>query len=152
MAILEEGEVILIEKVVPLCIPSPKIATWTGKHVGLHCTALGKALLAHVTENEMEQLVKKQGMLRHNENTVASFVKLKDQCTHIRRLGYSTDDEEEEIGIRCIGAPIFDAQRRVVAAISISGTVAQLSETSRFATMVMKTALAISEHLGFASL
>jgi DNA-binding IclR family transcriptional regulator len=129
--------------------PVPKMATWEGKRMGLHCTALGKALLTHLAESEMEKLVKKQGLLRHNENTVVSLTKLKSQCASIRRIGYSIDDEEEEIGVRCIGAPLFDGTQKVVAAVSIAGTTAQLSEISPFAAMVKKTAVAISAHLGF---
>jgi DNA-binding IclR family transcriptional regulator len=149
MAVLEEGEAVLIEKIAPLGTLVPKISTWEGKRMGLHCTALGKALLTHVGESEMEKLVKKQGLLRHNENTVVSLSKLKVQCDCIRQVGYSIDDEEEEIGVRCIGAPVFDGSRKVVAAISITGTIGQLAEISPFATMVKKAALALSAHMGF---
>jgi len=152
MAVLEDGEAVLIEKIAPVGMPVPKIATWEGKRMGLHCTALGKALLTHIAESEMEKLVKKQGLLRHNENTVVSLTKLKDQCASIRRMGYSIDDEEEEIGVRCIGAPVFDGTQKVVAAVSIAGTTAQLSEISPFAGLVKKTATAISNHLGFPGL
>ncbi|MGA9041049.1 MAG: IclR family transcriptional regulator [Terriglobales bacterium] len=149
MAVLEDGEAVLIEKIAPVGMPVPRIATWEGKRMGLHCTALGKALLTYIAESEMEKLVKKQGLLRHNENTVVSLTKLKDQCASIRRMGYSIDDEEEEIGVRCIGAPVFDGTQKVVAAVSIAGTTTQLSEISPFAAMVKKTATAISAHLGF---
>ena len=73
MAILEEGEAVLIEKDRALGTPVAKVATWEGKRMGLHCTALGKALLSHVAESEMEKLVKRQGLLRHNENTLVSL-------------------------------------------------------------------------------
>lgn len=149
MAVLEEGEAILIEKTAPVGTPVPKISTWEGKRMGLHCTALGKALLAHVAESEMEKLVKKQGLLRHNENTVVSLSKLKVQCASIRQVGYSIDDEEEEIGVRCVGAPVFDGSPKVVAAISITGTTSQLTEISPFAVMVKKAAMAMSAHMGF---
>jgi DNA-binding IclR family transcriptional regulator len=149
MAVLVEGEAVLIEKITPLGTPMPEVATWEGKRMGLHCTALGKALLTYVPESEMEKLIKKQGLLRHNDNTLVSFAKLKEHCASIRRLGYSVDDEEEGIGIRCIGAPVFDGKQKVVAAVSITGTTEHLSEMGRYAAIVKKTALAISSHLGF---
>jgi DNA-binding IclR family transcriptional regulator len=151
MAILEDGEAVLIEKIAPVGTPVPRIATWEGKRMELHCTALGKALLTYTSESEMESLVRKKGLLRHNENTVVSLTKLKDQFAIIRRTGYSLDDEEEEIGVRCIGAPIFDGAQKVVAAVSIAGTTDQLGEISPFADMVKKTAGALSTHLRFLS-
>jgi DNA-binding IclR family transcriptional regulator len=148
MAVLDEGEAVLIEKVTPTSHTVPKIASWAGKRMGLHCTALGKALIAYVGEAEMEEMVRKQGLLRHNENTIASLARLKDQCTRIRRIGYSVDDEEEEIGVRCIGVPVVDGQQRVVAAISVAGTTGQLAEMSGFVNVLKKTALGISGVLG----
>lgn len=144
LAILVKGEAILIERVTPVDTPGARIATWAGKRMELHCTALGKILVAHVVESEMEQMVKRQGLLRHNENTIASLAKLKDQCAQIRRIGYSIDDEEEEIGVRCVGAPVKDRREKVVAAVSLSGTTDQLSEISSFATLLKRTALDIS--------
>jgi DNA-binding IclR family transcriptional regulator len=113
----------------------------------VHCTALGKALLAHIGDPEFEQIVSKQGMLRYNENTITSLAKLKEQCAGVRRLGYSTDDEEEEIGIRCVGVPVFDSSQRLLGAISITGTAQQLNAIDRFLPAVRKAALAISRHV-----
>src|ERR1035437_5962095 len=63
MAVLEEGEAVLIEKIVPATAPVSKIATWAGKRIQLHCTALGKALLAHLTESEIEDLIGRHGLM-----------------------------------------------------------------------------------------
>ena len=144
LAILVKGEAILIERITPVDTPGARVATWAGKRMGLHCTALGKVLVAHVAESEMEQMVKRQGFLRHNENTIASMAKLKDQCANIRHIGYSIDDEEEEIGVRCVGVPVKDGREKVVAAVSLTGTTDQLNEISSFATLLKRTALDIS--------
>jgi DNA-binding IclR family transcriptional regulator len=124
MAILEQDEAVLVEKVEPLGMP--RLATWVGKRMDLHCTALGKALIAELPEDDLDRLLQRQTLLRHNENTIVSPRKLKDNLSHVRRLGYSLDDEEEEIGSRCIGAPVRGVDGRVQAAISIAGTVTQV--------------------------
>jgi DNA-binding IclR family transcriptional regulator len=124
MAILEQDEAVLVEKVEPLGMP--RLATWVGKRMDLHCTALGKALIAELPDEDLDRLLQRQTLLRHNENTIVSPRKLKENLAHVRRLGYSLDDEEEEIGSRCIGAAVRGGDGRVQAAISIAGTVTQV--------------------------
>jgi DNA-binding IclR family transcriptional regulator len=149
MAVLEQAEAILIER-----IETPgllRLATWIGKRMGLHCTALGKALIAGLPEEELDRLLRKHGMLRHNENTISSFRKLKQHLTLVRKTGYALDNEEEEVGIRCVGAPVRDWQDQVVAAISVSGTTMQinLENLSWLVDQVKSTAEAISAQMQF---
>lgn len=148
MAILEQNEVVLIQKVEPPGLF--RLATWMGKRMPIHCTGVGKALIAYLPEIELDRLLK-PGLLRYNENTITTVRKLKEEFERIRRLGYAVDDEEETIGLRCIGAPILDPTGQVVAAISVAGTTSQISaeNLSSFAGKVKETALAISEELGF---
>lgn len=120
MAILEHSEAALVAKLE--WHGAPPVATWTGKRLGLHCTSLGKSLIAWLPEAEVERLTRESGMLRHNENTIASLPKLIQELARTRAQGYAVDDEEEELGVRCIGAPVFDPDGRVAAAVSISGT------------------------------
>jgi DNA-binding IclR family transcriptional regulator len=127
MAVLEQDEVVLIEKVEAL---GSRVNTWLGKRMDIHCTALGKSLAAYLPGDRLETLVRRHGMLRHNDNTIASFKKLKEELDSVRRLGYSIDDEEEEIGTRCIGVPILDSETHALAAISLSGTTSQINSTS----------------------
>jgi DNA-binding IclR family transcriptional regulator len=145
LAVMENNEVILIDRISPP--GTPPLATWIGKRMGLHCTALGKALIAYLPVEEVDDMIRKQGMIRHNENTIASKRKLRVACEEVRQFGYSIDDEEEEIGIRCIGAPVFDDTGEAVAAISISGTKAQLENISSVAARVKETACRLSLEL-----
>ena len=76
MAILKENEAIIVAKHSPL--DGPRTATWIGKRMDVHCTGLGKALIAYLTEPELEILLREHGLPRHNENTISlrrSFVK-----------------------------------------------------------------------------
>jgi DNA-binding IclR family transcriptional regulator len=148
MAILEQHEPVLVSKV-----DAPgifRLATWTGKRMDFHCTAVGKAIAAFLPEQKLDELVSVRGLPRHNENTIVSSRKLKQQLEHVRACGFALDDEEEEIGLRCIGVPVFDHERRVVAAISVSGTTTQIhaENVSALAERVKAAAASISSALG----
>ena len=149
LAIIEGDEAVLIEKVEPPGLL--RLATWVGKRLELHCSAVGKCLLAHLSDTEFLRLVRDRGLTRNNENTITSIRKLKQQMTQIRDAGYAVEDEEGEIGCRCVGAPIFDHSGNVIAAISVAGTTAQIrtDEFDRFGRLVRQTASDISQALGF---
>lgn len=147
MGILDQGEVVLVEKIGRA--GRPKLATWLGKRMDLHCTGVGKAILAHLPEEEANLIISSHGLPRHNENTIASPRRLREAIAETRRLGYALDDEEDEIGARCIGAPIFDPTGKVIAAISVAGTVEEITSEnlSLYARMVKKAALDVSRTL-----
>jgi DNA-binding IclR family transcriptional regulator len=147
LAVLEDGEAVLVDKVESP--GTPRLATWIGKRMGLHCTALGKALIAHLPEDKLDELVRKQGLLRHNDNTIASVKKLRQACEVVRQVGYAIDDEEEEVGVRCIGAPVFDGGRQIVAAISVAGTSTQIENISALATQVREAARHLSHDVNW---
>lgn len=128
MAVLEQDEVVLIEKVEPL---TTRINSWIGKRMDVHCTALGKALTAYLPEEQVDALVRRRGMLRHNDNTISSLKRLKQELEQVRKLGYSIDDEEEEIGVRCLGAAVLSAENHAIAAISVTGTTVQINAETR---------------------
>jgi DNA-binding IclR family transcriptional regulator len=146
LAVMEDGEAILIDRIE--APGAPHLATWVGKRMGLHCTAVGKALISELPSAVLDELIRKQGLMRYNENTIASRRALRLACENVQRLGYAIDDEEEEIGVRCIGAPVRNSSREVVAAISISGTKAQLENIPARATQVMSAAAALSRQIG----
>jgi DNA-binding IclR family transcriptional regulator len=125
LGVLDQGEAVLIAKYDPP--DSMRIATWNGKKMEVHCTALGKVLGAYMPAEELEALYRTHGFPRHNANTVTSLRKLREDFTKIRTRLYSIDDEEDEIGLCCIGAPIFDRAGRAAAAISLAGTRLQLN-------------------------
>jgi DNA-binding IclR family transcriptional regulator len=127
-----------------------RLATWIGKRVDPHCTSLGKCLIAYLPEEDLDRLVAQRGLLRHNENTIVSPVRLKEELARIRALGYALDDEEEEIGVRCIGAPVWNRDGQVIAAVSVAGTTMRINEETHdgLAAQVRQTALAISRQLG----
>ena len=148
IAIMEQDEVVVVDKVEPP--GAVKLATWIGKRMDPHCTGVGKALIAYLPEEDLCRLIKEHRLPRHNENTIASAKKLKEELARIRRLGYAVDNEEDEIGLRCIGSPVFNATGHVVASISIAGTTSQITEQNwaALAERVKHTAAAISRQIG----
>ncbi len=151
MAILENNEALLVAKVEPSGIRP--VATWVGKRIDCHCTSLGKALIAWLRDEDVARLVQEHGMLRHNENTISTLARLKQELIRTRQLGYAVDDEEEEIGVRCVGAPVLGVSGDVEAAVSVSGTVEQIraEDVSRVGALVQEVAFELSRRLGWSA-
>jgi DNA-binding IclR family transcriptional regulator len=124
MGVLEGSDAILVAKVDPPGVTS--LATWLGRRMEVHCTGVGKALIAYLPKPELEQLVRSRSFPRHNENTIVSTKRLLQELENVRAAGYATDDEEDEVGYRCIGVPVFQKDH-VVAAISVAGSVLQVT-------------------------
>jgi len=147
MAIFDQDESVLVGKAdAPNSCPMP---TWAGKRMHTHCTALGKAMIANLDGEEIDQLIRKHGLPRHNENTIASPRKLRLELDKIRNVQWALSDEEYAIGLRCIAAPIFNHLGKAFAAVSLSGTVSQITgdNCAGLAERVKGTAAAISTSL-----
>ena len=143
LGILEQTEAVLISKHDGQS--GPKTATWLGKRMEVHCTGLGKALVAFAPESEVDAIVQLHGLGRHNENTISSPKRFREELERVVRLGYAVDDEEDELGMRCIGVPIFGPGGRAVAAVSVAGTTSEIvaENISQLATDLKRTAARI---------
>jgi len=101
--------------------------SWLGKRMELHCTAMGKALICHWGENELLRLEKKRAFSRHNDNTIWTLKRLEAELERVRAQGYAVDDEEDVLGLRCVGAPVYGCDGDVLAAMSVCGTTAEIT-------------------------
>jgi DNA-binding IclR family transcriptional regulator len=147
LAVLDQGEAVYIEKV-----EAPgffKVNTWVGRRMFLHSTSVGKCLLAWLPRHEVETLVKPQGLKKRTPKTITSVSKLLADLEHVKHSGYAVDDEENSLGARCLGAPIFDALGNVTAALGASGTLTQTDEASmpRIIDALKETARRVSRQL-----
>ncbi len=125
-AVLEEGQPVYVAKVdTPGMI---KLATWVGRRMEAHCTAVGKAILAYLQPEELDVFLRQRRLPRHTEKTIHTHEELRRELEKVRNCGYSYEDEEFGLGVRCIGAPVFNAQGRVIAAVSASGTSGQINK------------------------
>ena len=124
-------------------------------HVGtveaLHCSAVGKAILAFLEESRLEEILAR-GLQRFTPNTITSADALKDHLAVVRGRGYAIDDEEGEVGTRCVGAPIFGLDGRVTAALSVSGPSFRLTRErlELFSRPTVEAAARISAQIGYA--
>jgi DNA-binding IclR family transcriptional regulator len=147
LAVLDQGEAVYIEKV-----EAPgffKVNTWVGRRMFLHSTSVGKCLLAWLPKHDVETLVKPQGLKKRTPKTITTLTKLLTDLEHVKHEGYAVDDEENSIGARCLGAPVFDAMGNVVAALGASGTLTQVDVHSmpRIAESLKEAARRISRQL-----
>ena len=102
--------------------------THTGKRLPLHTTAFGKAILAHLPREEVEDVIETHGLPQHTERTITDRETLYDELDAIRDRGYALDREERLEGLRCVAAPILDGDKRPVGAVSVSGPKDRLRE------------------------
>jgi DNA-binding IclR family transcriptional regulator len=98
-----------------------------GKRNPVHCTAIGKVLIAHLPDLEREALLRRIAYPVFTPYTAASADQLRPMLDHVRQHGYATEREESAFGWACIAAPIREASGTVIAAASISGPLRALA-------------------------
>ncbi len=149
LAVLEDREFVYIDKVDNT--QAMRMRSRLGQRGQLHCTAAGKSMLAFMPEGDMRALVKRLKFQPLTENTITDQAKFIEHLMRVRKLGYAVDDEENEMGIRCIGSPIYDHAGRLAGALSISGwTITMTRERiPQLAPELMQTCQRISNELGF---
>ncbi len=121
-----------------------------GSRAPAYCTALGKAVLAFLTEEELADYLKNVKLKPHGPNTITSRRRLRSEIEQIRNRGYAVDDEELAAGLRCVSAPVFDHTDRAFYAVSVSGPAMRMTP-ERIKTMlplVTETCGRLSEKLG----
>lgn len=149
LAILDGSEVVYVDRV-----ESPhtvKVSFRVGKRAPSSCTALGKAMLAYMDENQVRLvLAGGRDIVRSTANSVASLEDLFLDLEKVRAQGVSLDDQEHQIGVRCMGAPVFDITGRVIAAISVSGPVSRIpvERIAELQGLVKRAGQSISAELG----
>jgi IclR family transcriptional regulator, KDG regulon repressor len=127
-----------------------RMSSGLGSRAPAHCTGVGKALIAFQAPDVVQQIVE-NGLQRYTENTIIDPEKLRAELATIRQKGYAIDDEEIEVGLRCIAAPIRDHSGQVTAAISVAAPVQRMTKKNIQATIpsVVAAAEAISRRLGY---
>ena len=129
-----------------------RVVSRVGSRLPAYCTAAGKVHLAYMTDEELDDLLSHIKFVQHTATTITSADSLRDELAKVRELGYAFDDEELDLGVRCIAAPIRDYTRRIVGAISISGPTMRVSSErieSELIPLVLKSADELSTRLGY---
>jgi IclR family acetate operon transcriptional repressor len=122
-----------------------------GVRLLLHCTAAGKVLLAHMSEEERRQVYETVGLPAQTPATITSAEKLEEELRIIREQGYALDKMENRDGVFCIAGPVFNHQKAVVASFSVSGPAFRfdLERAAGWAGEIKETSLHISKMLGY---
>lgn len=101
----------------------------TGERIHMHLTALGKAILAHLPDHRVDEIVERHGLPQMTDHTITNRTDLDEELATIRDQGYSIEDEERRPGIMAVGAPIFDQEREtIVGSICLSGPKTRIEE------------------------
>ena len=117
-----------------------------GGRAPLHLTSVGKLFLALDDPQRVRAYATRTGLAGHTRNSITELGALERELAHVRRLGSARDDEELEMGVRCMAAGIFDDQGKLVAGLSISAPADRLEEA--WLERVKATAAQISLALG----
>ena len=121
-----------------------------GARAPLHCTGVGKALIAWRGEDDIRRIVGEGPYPAHTSNTITSLGALLQELQRVREQGYALDDEERESGVRCIAEPIWDARGQVTAAISVSAPTTRLDKerVPQYAQHLVMAAANATERVG----
>lgn len=149
LALRDGGEIVYVARLTTT--QSLGMRAKVGYRASMHCTALGKAILSSMPSAEVEQLIAKHGLPALTPNTITDRDELLQELVRIREQGFALDNEENEIGVRCVAAPVFDHMDQAVAAISVSAPIHRvpIADVARYGERTRDTARAISCRLGF---
>jgi IclR family KDG regulon transcriptional repressor len=124
LGILDAAETVVISTIESR--QAIRMTSKVGNRRYLHSTALGKVLLSGLSQKEVERLIRIQGLPKLMPRTITTREALSAELDLVRKQGFSVDNEENEPGGRCVGAPIFGQDGRVIAALSISAPIFRL--------------------------
>ncbi|HEX3437543.1 MAG TPA: IclR family transcriptional regulator [Pseudacidobacterium sp.] len=128
LSVLQKTRIVYLDKVEPnrrICMTSK-----TGTSNPVYCTSMGKAMLAFLPEEAREEVLSKIKYTRYTSKTLCSREALLKSLERVKKRGFAIDDEEIEVGVRCVGAPIFDENRYPIAAVSVSGPASRITVQS----------------------
>lgn len=152
IAVLDNGRAVYVEKVEGEK-SFIKMDIWVGHRLPVHTTAIGKALVSYLTDDEILAILKLRGMEKKTRRSITDANKFLREAERVRKYGFAVDDEENALGVRCIAAPIFDATGTVVAAIGTSSIIMHIDEAHmpKIVDLIRKAAAKVSLGLGFSA-
>lgn len=127
-----------------------RMSSCVGLHNPMYCTGVGKSILAFLPDEEIQSIWQRTDLIQFTPNTIMTFDKMQEEIAMIRERGYAIDNEEHELGVRCIAAPILDFNFSPVAAISISAPCEHMDEAKieQYIPMLLDAAKNISRYYG----
>ena len=123
---LDENDAIYIDKVDSLS-NSIRLVSKVGKAIPLYCSGVGKALLAHKNDEEIKEYYNSQKIVRYTNNTPITFKQLMKKINFARENNYALDEEEMEMGVKCVAVALKDIENKYSYAISISSPIVRIT-------------------------
>ena len=122
-----------------------------GRVAPMHCTGNGKLLLLNYSQEQLKAYIAQKGLQQFTPNTITTLDRLQSELERIRIEGFAYDNEECELGVRCIACPIRNYSGAIIAGVSITGPVGRMTEEAlgRIRPYLLETSMRISEKLGF---
>ena len=149
LAVRDGGQIVYIERLTTT--RSLGMRAKVGYRAPLHCTALGKAILSHMPQDKVEELIAQCGLPAVTAHSITDRIQFLQEIDRVREQGFAVDKEENEIGVRCVAAPIYDHTGQPAATVSVSSPVFRLplSEVPCYGQKVIEITSAISARLGY---
>ena len=149
LVIRDENDIVYIDKVE--ANNTIRMASNIGRRSPLYSTSVGKAMLAYMNEEEVLEIWRNSKIEKFTEKTITEYEVFRKELDKVKLQGFAEDDEENEPGVRCIGAPVFNYRGEVEGAISISGPAIRVTKDKidEIAKEVIKYAQLISRELGY---
>lgn len=146
----DKGEVMYIDKIESN--QTIRMFSRIGSRAPMYCTGVGKVLLSGMTEEAYQKTVSGMDFVARTPKTITSLEALAHEVATVKKQGYALDNIENEEGIRCIAAPIYDYQGKIIASFSISGPSNRITMErvqDELVRKIRETALNISRQLGY---
>lgn len=149
LAIRDQDEIVYIEKVET--VHSMRMYSQIGKRGPLHCTALGKVLLAGLSDESARKLMERKERKAYTTSTITDLKTILEEIRQVRSQGFAFDRAEHEPGVYCVAAPVHDYRGQVIAAVSTSGDFRPDLDDPEgpIMTGILETAEAIEKHMGY---
>jgi len=149
IGVLDGSYIVYVEK--SEVLGAVRLTTWIGRRTLVHSTSMGKALLANLSEREVDHILAEGGMPQFTPKTITSPAAFKKELEKVRANGYAVSNEENELGVRAVGAAVFNHSGRPVAAVNLGGSTLHIrsKDIPRLGLIVRTCAERMSAQLGY---
>ena len=150
-AVEQNSEVVYLDVITEQANNILTVTQRIGKRAPLYCTGIGKLILTNYSQDALMNYMNNTNLIRYTEKTIVTLVELQAELAKINHLGYAVDDEECDLGARCLAAPIRNYTGHVVAGISVTAPALRLTpeRIKSLAPTVLDAAFSISKALGY---
>jgi IclR family KDG regulon transcriptional repressor len=151
LATMDEDDLVYLGKVESMRTLRVSMMSRVGRSAPAYCTGVGKILLAHLPRKRLDYILKKEKPIQYTDKTIVRRADLDRELSSIRKKGYAIDNEEHEVGVRCVAAPVRNNDSGVCGAVSVSVPTVRLpdKEIPRYRDIIVQAAEEISRKMGY---